>query len=275
MTEKLYILNPPEQIFKNPKKPYLPDMEHPSKHLVTEKVNFPPQGGIEIFYRGHKYPSKGFPFPEATRATNLVKKTILGLVNFLNSPIKYLLPILILFPKRWMDRIILTAVENFVNFTKETLEIYYFKPERFCVSGREIYKVGLQLIDESKLFGTDEQKRTVEHLLMAILMIWESDNAYRYRFQAIAGQVNDWDLEKNPSGEIKRLFEWGAINDPALLKNKDDNFTSKKIRKFGALLYWLAKLPRFKRLIRDINNLIDWEKIKFDECDKYWWNYGR
>lgn len=210
------------------------------------KIKYPAEGGIEVYYEGHKYPRKGWVRKEAVDASARVKRLVLVSIKFALRH-KWMIPFL------WLAR--KGLLRAFVDFSDNTLIPHYFKPQFFCKSAREIYRVGMKFAQTE-----DEEK-----LVWAVVMIWEFDDAYRYRAQDILGELNKEALRKSPSKEIVRIFNLGVNRENKLDENLNllprlDEIMIKKwkvIRKAAIF---------FKKYLMEL----DLEKIKLDEGDWYY-----
>lgn len=240
--EKIVIIKPRDEIFLKPPPKFI-DSDEITVNIV-EKIAYPPEGGVYVYYVDSPYPKKGAPFPEVVEAMNAVKKALLGLAKFFR--VAYIVLPFFLIPK-----IRNAFIENLAMFTRGQFGKYYLKTDRFCISGRELLKI-------YNILPTDALKE----LLVAFVMIWEFDIAYRYRVQDIFGKFNKELFIQNPRREIMRIMEIGASRDvPAI---------SDKWRAFAKLAGMVLLIPSIRRFAIQCVEIIDIDKIELDEDDIFW-----
>jgi len=77
--KEAHFLQPPDHIFLY-KKLYQETVDRitppGTTTYLTERVEYPPGGGIAVWYKGMKYPSKGFPFTDAMAGITNFKRTL-------------------------------------------------------------------------------------------------------------------------------------------------------------------------------------------------------
>jgi len=223
------------------------------------------EGGIEAWYEGDAFPTKGYPFVEMVpdgpvRRVAIAKRALMSFLKIIEiRPIRYFLPLFFL-----SDKVVWTAIECFVGFAKKVLEDFYLRPMNFCKSGREIYRMGIMIRNEQT---ETKKKEIIDELIMIVCTIWEFEFAYRYMGQDIASELDVEKLRKNPVKEISRLFD-------ILIERSHPGREKSKIKKRWraiktvVMIYCWVKKSRLKKLI----DLIDWfqlDKIKLDEADWY------
>lgn len=202
---------------------------------IVEKISYPPEGGVYVYYVGAPYPKKGAPFPEVVEAMNTVKKAFLGIANTISG----------------LRHPVNAFLENLAIFTKAALGKYHLKPDRYCTSGRELLRC-VELVENPHL----------KEIMLAGIMTWEFDVAYRYPSQDVAGEINVEALKENPRKELLRVMEIAA--------ERSLEPIAKKWRAFKTVAGILLFIPSVKKFIRTCADVIDWEKLRFDQGDTYW-----
>lgn len=267
----------------------LPDMfevyegEHIETHAVgaqqlvtpTYRIELPEEGGILSWCVGDKFPFRGWVFKEAIYAVDCVKRLTINIIKFF-----------IYLPKNLLKRRVMrSAMELFVEYIDTVFDRFgrlmplqdekgtqfglmgvYFKPKFFCNMVREIHRAGNVIVKGDEL---------IKKLVRAICMIFEFDDAYRYRAQDIFGIVNKEALLKNPAKEIVRVLR--------IAKDRDSSGNGQlpaKIEVFIKIVPYLFWIRSFKKAFIEFFKEVDLEKLKLDEYDLYrcllWggWKFG-
>ena len=204
-------------------------------------------GGIYVYLDGIKYPTKGFPTPDACRANDLVKRMIITQTRVLTS--------------NWLALFSFIRPKNVKNLIKRMTEWaysisspYYLKNIRYNWSLREL-RVFLEDFFESTGLGEVNTAK-------AFINILQYDNAYLLRFQDLLNETTQELLRDRPIREIWRLI--------SILKERDnrahliDKFTS--FAKIGSLL---LLIPKYRRAYKRALDKIDIKRIQMDEADRY------
>lgn len=253
-----HVIYPPIQIFEAPSTPQERRQELPKENALNKlavKADFPITGGTYVYHQGDKYPVKGWPFKEAVFAADNVKRAAINLMKFVgSSPTRYLMGLFFLLPKSIKEKVIRSAIVEFTDFTDIVFTRWavYIKPNFMSDVAREFSRVGLQMA------GLDESN---QRLVKAIAMIIEYDDAYRYRFQDICGELNVEDLKKDPSKELVRLIN--------IAISRDEKGTGPKIKYLRRIMPFIMSLPGVKDTILTFIQYADINKMKLDEIDMY------
>ena len=208
---------------------------------VIDHIEYPETGGIFVYYKGLKYPRKGFPFPEAIYVTNIVKRMV---VNLSHYPLW--LPVCLCRRsfKRFLDR--------FTNLTDMVVGSYYFTPRYQMAPAKELNR-WITLFFKSLGITT-----TIGNVFGIII---EQDTAYCFRFQDIMGEVNQQELYEHPRKELLRLF--------SLLQSRElDPLIRQKFSRMK-WLWFLLLIPSIKRAFVKATRQIDFIKLAFTEADRY------
>ena len=182
--------------------PILPSQIAPEddRHTI-QKVELPPEGGVLTYMSEFEYPYRGFPFEEFVTIVDVIKKIVKGSLSGLFHSFRTNKPkILLILP----TVLVLRELLYVGTYTFHRLITRYkIKAHRYSQSMRELYRA---ISNPRK----NEKPRMMELRLMArdvICMILEFDNAYRFRVQDILGELNKYELDKNPIKEINRLVD--------------------------------------------------------------------
>lgn len=219
--------NPPKDIFARNKSGI--------KVKMAERVEYPPEGGIYTYYEGMKYPKKGAPFPQAVIALEGVKSAAMQTLSFLSRN-KWILPFVFVLRKKFL--------KEFLTYANKMLSPYYLKPERYCISAKEVYDT-LKRLDYSD---------TICHLWA---MLWEYDNAYRYRFQDFFSTLyyGGWKSDKDMKDAILTT------------RNREvDKHNKDIVPKWNVVIKLYPFIKSYLRKFVDEANI---KKFIFDDGDAY------
>ena len=256
---------PPEKLFKTAPMA-VEEMPGVIRYLDTSKGDqgrvFPEEGGTETWFIGYKYPFPGYIWPRMVELVRLAKRAPAAIIRFCaSSPARYFMVMtgLILFflPKSILNKIIIRALDMLADIFGTAFDRYDFDFNKFCKSGREIYRVGSLAAEKYWKKG---------RLIRGICIIWEFDDVYRWRGQDGLGEISQEELKKNPIKEVERLFnrlierEWAG--------QKGDVARNWRVIKFGVLLLMKINKPFREKVLFILQNL-DLEKIKLAEQDLY------
>lgn len=198
--------------------------------------------GHLVWYKGLKYPKRLSVHPMAGIKTAIVKR---GLIDWIRA---FLFPT----PKRILDKFAHFADSAFTMYSDIGIEILasgYIKPENMCRSGREIYRVLDTMLDDKRI-------------LKSICMIWEFDNAYRYRFQDFFGIVSKEKVLKTPRKEILRVLD--------VMSKRENEDISEKYRVLRRLASFLLFFPYPRKFVKFFFAEANLKEIQLDVWDLYY-----
>lgn len=231
-----------------------------SQARIAVQAIYPPEGGILVYYKGHPFPEKLFAFPEAIYCIDPVKRAVWNTVKlFSRFPLlKKLLGLLLVWPGG--KDVISEAVKLFFNFAENTLSKIYLKPERYCESGRELYRAGMETIAHLGL--SKDWTVACQQLVRVFCTLWEFDNAYRYRFQDGFSSLDKNKFKSDPVAEINRVAQ--------IMSSREDGDLSKKWAAFSSQIKFLFYFKKLDSALKYFVDILDLDKIKMDINDQYW-----
>lgn len=209
---------------------------NPNVTLLEKPVDFSQSEGIFCWIKGWKYPLKGYPYPPCVDAVATVKRLF-----FLGSGF---------FKKFWFIFLIPFLTKNlvrlFIHYADFVLGFYYLTPNRYCISGRELYRAGMIAANNDVIF---------QQLVKIIIMFWEFDDAYRYRGQDALGEA----------GSFEKMF--------IFLNKRELNKTILGVAKWKNF-YFAVKFikiisPKWRKFLNNWEKNLDYDKIKLDDADKW------
>jgi hypothetical protein len=263
--------------------PVPPDMvydDHPSKEVFKEaeatplftikKIDYPPEGGIFIYYEELLFPKKGFPYPEGVWAVNIVKRVVISTVRLLAS--KELIPVyigLLLMPrkKKAIARLLeliddcLDVVDAFLYTPRadNNGKSFYLKAEYFMAPAKELARYAMLML---KFLGIEDME-FLQKVGRMICMVIEYDTAYCLRIQDILSEVDSRKLMADPRKEIARLFAIYCQREKMSVKVKESFGLVTKVLRIIFLI------PKIKTAFLKATQEIDFSKIAFTEADRY------
>lgn len=253
---------PPKEMFEADKKEVVPvhGIAKGQLNTPTYNVELPPEGGVLSWHVGDKFPVKSWPFREAIYAIDCIKRVIINGARFFTK-----LPINIL-----RGRVIRSAMEFFVDYCDTVFDRWgrmlpmqddngmefglqgvCWKPQFYCDMVREFRRVALQIA------GDDEVNKK---FVNAICMIFEFDDAYRYRIQDGFGIIDREAFLKNPGKEARRVFK--------IMQERGEG-TSEKFGTFVKIIPFIFKVKIVRNTLKKFIELVDIEKMVLDEVDFY------
>lgn len=248
----MLILRPPNEAFT---------YEMSSQQRICAKTENPPEGGMLVYYQGHPFPEKIFPFPEAIYCIDPVKRAIINSLKIFKEShlAKVLFAFSLILPGR--KKLFKTYFKLFVHFIFTTSQKINMKPEFYCRSLRNVRK-SLDIVAE-RYAKTDEDKNIARDLISAISAIWEFDSAYRYRFQDILSNVDKDACIDNPRKEMMRLV--------ALTFKREKIIGLVEKMKAIKLVVWVLLMNRQTReMIKCFVWNLEPSEIALDDGDRYW-----
>lgn len=236
----------------------------------TPKIEYPPEGGMFVYYKGHPFPEKLFPFPEAIYCIDPVKRAIVNTLRFFKeSRLAQVLAGLSLFlPGR--KKMLISYMYLFASFAEVTVQKIRLKPEGYCRSARNVFKAGMAVRElfpaDGKSFSEDEytdNKYMIEVFTHTLCSIWEFDSAYRYRFQDVLSNLDKVAFDKNPVREILRLM------DIAMQRESIGKLTS-NLKGMRMALKFLLLNKTVKKILKTFVANLEPAELVLDDGDRYW-----
>lgn len=225
--------------------------------FILEKVGYPETGGIFLYFRGCKYPAKGFPNPEAAHVNNIMKRvTMFFIMSLINPSSLGAIIGFALTPWKWKKKTIANFLYNYNRFADSIMVPYYLKDIRLSNTTREILKFVQNFLialgfDQELAYRTG---RVFAHQI-------EYDDAYRYRLVDVLSETSKAALLDNPQREFKKLAR--------IFQERDDAYTGSKFIKFISLISYLLYLPKFEKAFNAALHYSAFENLQYDDIDSY------
>ena len=120
-----YIPKPPKEIFFHQGTIEQGILKENPVAFVIERVVLDDQKGIQVYYKDHLFPRKGFPTPEAVSSANTIKRIIIETIKTFTYPQFMIGWFLLIFSKTKQEKLFL----SFNRITYSIISIHIIKPE--------------------------------------------------------------------------------------------------------------------------------------------------
>ena len=227
---------------------------------LYDRTDYPEDGDMLTYYFDHAFPMKGEPYPDAVDAILSAKKLFIKTAKFMTK--HYVLSAtLFLLPNVITRRLWKSLIQQYViEFAYDMTLPHALVDKRYCRSVRELRRAGLKVVDEK--YSAD--KNILVPFLETFASIMQWDNAHRYRFQDVAGELDKNAFEKNPSKEINRLVHIQVSRERGWHETK-----GRYVIAGAAMRFLMFFNPYVKRLLKDLVRETNLDEVKLDEGDDY------
>ena len=235
---------------------------------IFERIDIPAEGGIYRYYKGLRYPIKGFPFNEAINAIDLVKAYTMTLVHSLaQKELKW--SILGFAVLRWknkvkvlqniLDRYVVFAdrVFNHVKFTDKLEGTIYLKYKYYSKFSKALWFVVAEFLRQIGI-----EYNTSERVGEIVATLFEYDDAYRYRVEDLLSNTTKYEFRYHSRRELKRLAE---INE----ERETNKGVAKKFNDGIKILRLALLLPKVKIAFRWCLFSSPFNDLQYDKADEY------
>ena len=224
---------------------------------ILEKPPVYTKHGIFRYFKGVKYPEKGFPNPDAMNVVNRAKRVFMTFIGIISHPLifPFLAPIALL-PYKYKLRIVDFALHNVNRILDWDLAPFYLHRYYYTEAARGLRHFTFLLL-RSMGIHKGVAKKTAE----VICAFMQYDDQYRYRVQDIFTATSKEELLLNPRREVMRLSR---------LARQREHTVGEKFAMFYKLLSYMLLHPRFKKAFIRAVQLTDLSDIQFDSIDEYW-----
>jgi len=211
------------------------------KTITVSRYDHSQPYGLYTYFAGAKYPINGIPLEPAVYAVCVIKKMVINSLRF----VKKFPYIAILFLISPIKKFLWTM---FLSIANISLYPYLLEPNRYCPSGRELYRAGMKVLPQN------------QNLVELLCMMWEFDDAYRYRGQDI---LCLYQRENKLKQELKKMVK-------AYKQRELEPAVKNKIKYLLTAIKIMSLFPKIKRKVKAVLDEIDVQKIGLDLYDKYY-----
>lgn len=205
--------------------------------------------GIFVYHKELLYPKKGFPYPEACQANNVIKRAFMGSIRaFSSNP---LMAVLLLRTKT-LEKFL----HEYCSFAEITIDPFFWKPEYYSKTSKEIEKFITTFLTALGFTNRpDLPGKIISHFL-------EFDDAYMFLVQDLANEATVERLLENPAKELTRLY--------TLFKIRESRTSMKgKIKGIFFLFKLMFFIPKFRRAFKKAIKESTFENFQMEDCDRY------
>jgi hypothetical protein len=236
---------------------------------IFERVEYPEEGGILVYYKGLPYPKKGFPYPEALHAVDVMKRLSLVFVNTLAMK-EMILPILglAILPWKMKMRVLERALHEFNRPIEWFMQGHFIKDERHAPSARALKKFA-----RSFLMNLGIREDVARYTARNIATVVEYDDAYRYRLEDVMSETRDRWMISDPKREVQKLIRIFAERETA------DN-VKRTFKSFSRIASIILFIPKVRKALVQAVREAGIQRMAMDEADRYHtllrgdYNYG-
>lgn len=256
-----HVAIPPQELFET-KNAIDQSLLNPGQIFnLYERVEYPPEGGIYIYFKGIPYPRKGFPTPEAVYNNDLIKRFTLTMVSMVADKAMILpMAMIALMPWKTKLRLMHRAADKYIRMMDWTIRGHYLIEKRYSNPCRSLRKV---IKDFILLLGLDMY--IAEEIAKGVATIFEYDDAYRLRLEDVASETRQWKLANNPVSEICRLRKiFMARENIGGVKDSVGG-----LFKIFSIALFHPKVRRAWRIAIMNMNSIDFRWLQLDNADRY------
>ncbi len=259
---KVGIEPPPDHIFK-----YRKNRQAPAQDLWGRTVSYAPQRaeyiegkGNFVYYWGLDIPSKTVAPIEAINAVNGVKRLAINTFRILATKEgKSLLIIPLIRGKKWRGRLLNNLCVNFNHIGDTMLLPYYLEDGYYCGLAKE-----LRIFSRTLLVGLGVEFSVADRSAEILGMMFEYDNAYRWRVQDMLTESDIDDLIDDLPRELNRLLAIEESREMIAINDVTDKF-----RAGVNLIKYAWWLPSMRREMVKALKAINLENCKLEKEDIY------
>ncbi len=255
---KFYIPRPGQEVFAYGPDPVTQIVNDHQGVFIFERFDFPPSGGMFCYVQGALYPKKGFPFPEAAVAFNQAKRLFIELLRLSNFPEFRVLFVLAFLPFKRKVALLQKLIRFYLDLVHNICIPYVVKPSFMTPVAQEI-----QLMTSLFLEGIGIGDTEAKMFAQIFANIIQYDDAYRYRIQDVFSDFTKEQMIASPRKTIQSMMR---------LIQKREHYTrvSDKFLFLINLLTLALFLPKIRKVFTVVIQSCNWEKLQYDDADRYW-----
>ncbi len=225
-------------------------------NIFTGKIDVGPHGGMLLWHEGVPFPKKGFPYPEALWAVNIIKRqTMMLVMSFARKELLAPIGIFCLLPYSMKLSYIQNLLDRYCWNSDYILSNVYLKERYMTPCAKELMKM-MDLFLVKIGISSETAHKTAK--IFAHLV--EYDDAYRYRIEDIFSETSKQELLDRPIHTMRKLI--------GLIKAREKEVGDKFIA-FGNMAVLALLLPRFRKAFRSAVKHSEFELLQLDEADRY------
>ncbi len=256
-----YVSTPPKHLFESEHVIEVSHLGDGTAFNIAERIDYPPEGGIYVYYKGMPFPKKGYPTPEASWMNDVVKRVSVFLLRSIGNK-DMLLPAIAFSVLPW--KLKLRTIDRMIyNFNRVALWMFqsiFLKDEYYSNPCKSMRKVVSSFV---RSLGIEE--RTSIEIGKVISTMFEYDDSYRYRFEDVMSETSREALIASPLKEFRRLGK---------IFRSREKFADMFSKLNGLIAIGSVALlhPKVRRAWREAWGSINFGEFKMmqlDDADKY------
>lgn len=264
ITGPIGIQAPPDHIFKFRRNRIAPAQEvwgHGTVTYAPQRAEYIEGDGNFVYYYGVPYPSRTVAPAEAINAINGIKRLLISTLQLLASKDakKPIIASFFVLGAEERGRLLTHVFDKLNNLADVTVIGFYLEDGYYCPVVRE-----LRQFIQTLLIEIGVERGVAIKAGEVIGMLFEYDNAYRYRLQDILGAANAGALQDNLPKELERLI--GILGEREVVKE------SGVVGRFSSgvrMLKYMWAIPKIRKGMRKAFNAMDLAKCRMDEGEIY------
>lgn len=251
---------PPIKIFMHEKAVLWNWEPKDDKNAELARVEFPDKGGILYYPHETMPPFPGFPFSPAVEATAIFKRFLILKAKALRNPLNWLQFARI---RDEIDDMMSVSVRR-----------YYLKPQYYCDTVRELYRVLTIVFNNSWVRPSDEdvvagkvdyKRQAIDFRIHAVCSVLQWDSAYRYRGQNVIIRASKHHLRYQPRVEINRILKQAIKLESG--PNVQEVGLRNKWRKARVLFNIAWMVPSVRKSAKHIFSILDINEFVMRKSD--------
>lgn len=230
---------------------------------VFERAEYPADGGILCHYKGMKYPKKGFPYPEAVMAVNMLKKNLKTALSVVGKATVIPLVVFAILPWGMKKKALARVLGSYVELADNIFVSHYLQPDRYCKAAKEVWRFMAIALNT---LGFPPGLSDGAGRIMATVL--EYDDSYRYYVQDLARETSKERMVKAPAAEMLRLGQ--------LFYDRDGEWVTIRSRRVGIMVRGAMKMagwalihPKLRKAFIAGVQVVDFGRLALDDGDWY------
>lgn len=259
---------PPDYVFKHRLNRLNPSKDQWGKEgeghggqvsYLPERIEYIKDVGNFVYYHGCPFPSKTVAPVEAIYAIVPIKRRLINTLKILSLKEGRLLVFGLLLTRK--KSALINKILSYFNEEAYLTAAPWYQDGYYCKIVKEI-----QAFTRAFLISFGIDYHVASDTAETVGLMFEYDNAYRYRIHDLFNETNREALLKSFPKEIERLFRIYVKRDTILSSNQRILHSFKVV---SSILKYAWKVPALKRALTTGINAINWDNIKMDEADIY------
>lgn len=243
-------------------------IENEGNFVYYYDIGVPFENGIRLQFTGKNLPPSRCVAPvEAILAVDGVKRALMndirlaaGVLGRMSKYQKVMTGLgIVLLGKTFIKKTFERYLESFVDTSSIKVGRWFLEDAYYSKNVKEIRK-GIEAF-----LGEIEINKDLAHKVSEVIgMLFEYDNAYRFRINDLLNEADSRKLESNFPKEVERLIDLLAERETI-----GNDSVPQRFKSGAKLLNYAWKVPKLRKGIKNAIKAINWEKVRLDFPDIY------